>query len=260
MIDLHSHILPGVDDGAADSEASLAMARAAVADGIRTVVATPHINYDYDYDYAEIGQLVGELNIVLAHAEIPLAVLPGAEISLARLPDLGERELSRLCLGGGPSLLVESPYTRAAGFLDEALFDLEVRGYRPVLAHPERCPLFQADVDRLRALVDRGILCSVNAGSMAGRFGQTVRRFALTLFRKELVHDVSSDSHDDTGRPPKLSVGFESLEAELPGISDQAAWFTEDVPAAILAGDPLPPRPELPARPRSRWRRFVSRL
>jgi protein-tyrosine phosphatase len=259
MIDLHSHILPGVDDGAGDLEASVAMAKAAVEADIETIVGTPHVNAVYDYDTAMIGRLAGELNIELARREVPLAVLPGAEIALERLPDLGDDELRRLCLGEGPYLLVESPYTRGETFLDEALFHLQVRGFRPVLAHPERCPIFQADRTHLLGLVERGILCSVNAGSMAGRFGSTVERFVLRMFSEGLVHNVASDSHDSDRRPPALSFGFEHAEAHLPGVLGQSRWFTESAPAAILSGEPLPSKPEAPRTRHSRWRRLLRR-
>lgn len=258
MIDLHSHILPGIDDGSDDSETSLAMARVAVEDGIRTIVATPHVNADYDVDFGNIGQLVGELNILLARAEVPLAVLPGAEVAVSRVAEMTDADLKSVCLGDSSSVLVESPYARTVVFLDELLFDLQVRGFRPVLAHPERCPLFQKDIDRLRELVGRGVLCSVNASSMAGVFGSTVRRFVIRLLEEGLVHDVASDSHDPSRRPPSLMVGFDSAEGELPGILAQVEWFTEDAPAAILAGEPLPPRPNPPSRS-SGWRRLVRR-
>lgn len=258
MIDLHSHILPGLDDGAEDSEISLAMARAAVSDGIGTIVATPHINPTYDTDPDRLEELTRELNALLAGAEIPITVLAGAEVAVSSVAELSDRALGKACLGSGPSLLVESPYTRTVTFLEELLFDLQVRDFRPVLAHPERCPSFQADIDRLRELVRRGVLCSVNAGSMAGAFGSTVRRFVLRLFEEGLVHDVASDSHDPSRRPPSLSVGFQGAEDALPGISAQASWFTDSAPAAILAGDPLPPGPDPPSRS-SRWRRLARR-
>ena len=235
------------------------MARRAVQEGVRSMVATPHVNFEWDYDLAAIGERVGQLNIALARRELPVAVVPGAELAVARLADMADDDLRALCLGGGPYLLVESPYARAVRFLDELLFDLQVRGYRVLLAHPERCPLFQTDVERLRRLVDAGVLCSVNAGSMAGRFGTTVRRFTLELFRAGLVHDVASDAHDTARRPPGMLYGFEAADPDLPGLAAQAAWYTEQAPAAILSGEPLPPRPQPPQPPVSRWRRFVGR-
>ncbi len=259
MIDLHSHILHGLDDGAEDLAASLALARAAVADGTRKMVATPHVDNKHEFDLEDIFPRVGELNAALAREEVALAVLPGAEIAIARLAELETGQLERLCLGGGTCLLVESPYSSTAPFLEDALFEAQVRGFMPVLAHPERSPVLQKDVDRARRLVERGILLSVDVGSLAGRFGSTVRSAAVELMREELVHNIASDAHDLTRRPPGFSEAFEDAEDELPGIGAQMGWYVDEAPAAILLGQPLPERPE-PLRPRrSRLLRFGRR-
>jgi protein-tyrosine phosphatase len=254
LVDLHSHILPGVDDGAPDIETSIAMARTAVADGIRVMVATPHVSFEYDLDPMEVGRMAGELNLALARHELPLAVLPGGEVAITRLAALDREALEMLSLGAGPYLLVETPYAGAAPFLEEVLFDLDVRGFRTVLAHPERCAMFETDRDRLARLVERGVLCSVNAGSMAGQFGRRVKEFAVHLFRDGLVHNVASDAHDDDVRRAQLRWGFERLDGELPGIAAQTRWFTHTAPTAIVAGRGLPEAPEPPAQRRA-WQR-----
>jgi protein-tyrosine phosphatase len=255
LVDLHSHILAGVDDGAPDIETSIAMARTAAADGIRIMVATPHVSFEYDHDPMDIGRRAGELNLMLARREIPLAVMPGGEVALTRLAALEPETLRMLTLGAGPYLLVETPYAGGAPFLEEVLFDLELRGFRTILAHPERCAMFDTDRDRLARLVERGVLCSVSAGSMAGQFGRRVREFTVHLFRNGLVHDVASDAHDNDVRRPELTWGFERLESELPGISDQAVWFTETAPSAIVSGRRVSEAPEPPA-PRRPWQRM----
>jgi protein-tyrosine phosphatase len=255
LVDLHSHILPGVDDGAPDIDTAIAMARTAVADGIRVMVATPHVSFEYDLDPADVGRLVGELNLTLARNEVPLAVMPGGEIALTRLAALDAPALRTLSLGAGPYLLVEAPYAGAAPFLEEVLFDLDLRGFRTILAHPERCAMFENDRDRLARLVERGVLCSVNAGSMAGQFGRRVRDFVVHLFRAGLVHDVASDTHDDEVRRAELRWGFERMEDELPGISEQASWFTDVAPTAIVSGTTVPPPPEPPTAKRG-WLRM----
>jgi protein-tyrosine phosphatase len=254
VVDLHTHILPGVDDGAPDIETSMAMARTAVADGIRIMVATPHVNFEHKLEPGEVGRRVGELNLALAREGVPLAVLPGGEIALTRLTALEQDELRQVSLGAGPYLLVETPYAGAAPFLEDVLFDLDLRGFRTILAHPERCVMFETDRDRLARLVERGVLCSVNAGSIAGQFGRRVRDFTVHLFRDGLVHNVASDAHDDDIRRAELSWAFERLDGELPGISEQADWFTQAAPAAIVSGTSLPPLPEPPA-PKRGWMR-----
>ena len=257
MVDLHSHILPGVDDGAPDMDTAIAMARTAAADGIRIMVATPHVSFEYELDPLEVGPRVGELNLALARNEIPLAVMPGGEIALTRLTALEDAALRPLSLGAGPYLLVETPYAGAAPFLEDALFDLDLRGFRTILAHPERCAMFESDRDRLARLVERGVLCSVNAGSMAGQFGRRVRDFTVHLFREGMVHSVASDAHDDDVRRAELTWGFEHLDGELPGIARQALWYTETAPRAIVSGAQVPAAPEPPSqrRPWLRMRR-----
>lgn len=251
MIDLHSHILPGLDDGAAGLEDSLALAEAYVREGIETVAATPHLSPDYPTPPEAICRAVAELRAALERAGIPLAVVGGAEIAFPSLPGLATEALRGLTLGGADTLLLESPYGAGEALLEEAVFDLQVRGFRVLLAHPERSPSFQERPERLAALVERGTLCSVNAGSMRGRFGKRVRRTAVELFRRGLVHDVASDAHDVRTRPPGLRSGFEALERELPGLRRQAAWYTREVPAALLEGVALPPRPQATVQRRS---------
>lgn len=252
MIDLHSHILPGVDDGSPDMETSLEMARQSIAAGVHTMVATPHVNERYPVDPLEIGEHVGRLNLALARAGIALAVLPGAEVAHTRAGELSDAQLRASCLGQLSAILVESPYT-AVPFFDELIFELQLRGLRPVLAHPERCIMFQRDGRRVASLVERGVLCCVNSGSLAGRFGQTARRTAVGLLRAGLVHCVASDCHDTERRVPGVRAGLDSVRAEVPGIEQLAEWLTAEVPVALLAGSPLPPRPELPEQPRGRW-------
>lgn len=258
MIDLHTHILPGLDDGAGTIEESLELARAAHATGIETIVATPHIREDYPFDPSEIGVRARELQRALRDADIPVRVVEGAEVAITRVPDLDDETLSTMCLGDGPYMLVESPYTYATNILEETIFDLQVRGFRPVLAHPERAPSFQQDPDRLVQLVERGVLSSVTAASMMGTFGGTVRRFTAVLFSKRLVHNVASDAHDAVRRPIDLLGGLQSLDHEVPGLLEQAECFTVTVPEAILSGAKPPPPPQLKARGRRRLRRLIG--
>ena len=246
MIDLHSHILPGLDDGPRTLEGSLELARGAVAAGTRTILATPHINDDASIDPERIAAGIEELRPALADAEIPLEVLPGGEIAIWRLVDLDDAQLRALALAGGPYLLVESPFSPVVGDFEPMVLDLHARGHRVLLAHPERCPAFQRDPERLERLTGAGVLVQLTAGSMAGAFGTTVRRFSALLLREGLVHVVASDAHDAVRRPPGLRDGFASLERELPGLGEQQTWLTEDVPRAVLDGTPLPPRPPLP--------------
>jgi protein-tyrosine phosphatase len=259
LIDLHCHILPGLDDGPSNLDFSLAMARTAVETGTQMMVATPHIRADFDVDPDEIAPRVDELNERLEDVGLPLRVLPGAEIGWASVPDLEADVLGQLSLGTGGYVLLESPYGRKPVDVEGAVETLRERGFGVILAHPERCPLFQRDPQRLERLVAGGVLCSVTAASMQGRFGENVRRFTLELLRRGLVHDVASDAHDHLHRPPGLVAGFDEADRELPGIARNAPWYTVRAPVAILAGNALPEMPKLEDHPPSRLRRLLGR-
>jgi protein-tyrosine phosphatase len=245
-----------MDDGPNDLEESLEMARSALGDGIETVVATPHVNVRYGVEPESIRSAVGELNAELEREGLPLSVLGGAEIAFSRIPGLDDQQLRELCLGRSTYALLESPYNAAGALVEEAVFSLKVRGFRPVLAHPERCPEFQRDVARLERLVEGGVACSISAGSIRGQFGEPVKRFAFQLLRRGLVHNVSTDAHSSVRRPPVLRTAFRGSGNPF-ATSGLQRWLTDAVPAAILADEPLPPAPR-PA-PSARWRRLISR-
>ncbi len=254
MIDLHCHVLAGIDDGPATIEGSIALAQIAAERGTRTIVATPHVSHRYDNDAATIARHVGQLNSELVRAEIAIEVLPGAEVAITRAGELAPGELAALTLGGGPWLLLEPPFTSVAIGLDQMVAELVQDGYRILLAHPERCPAFQREPRMLEALVRGGVLTSITAGSLVGHFGASVKRFALELVEAELVHNVASDAHDATQRAPGLAD-----ELERAGLGEMTAWLTEEVPRALLEGaESLPPRPALDftrSRRDSWWRR-----
>jgi protein-tyrosine phosphatase len=255
VIDLHCHILPGLDDGPPDLEASVVLARLAAADGTRTIVATPHVREDYPFAIERIAALTAEVNERLAADNVGVTVKAGAEVAISRLSQLDDDTLKQLCLGDDTNaMLVESPYQQATDTLEDTLFNLQVRGFKPVLAHPERSPSFMSSPERLETLVERGVLCSVTAASMAGRFGRTVQRATRTLFERRLVHDVASDAHDVMRRAPGLTAGFRLLDKDVPGVLAQIEYFTEKAPAAILAGEAVPSAPTLEPAPR-RWLR-----
>lgn len=243
MIDLHCHVLPGVDDGPRALTDALALARVAASAGTTTLVATPHINRHWPLDPLEVPARVAALQEQLDANGIALELRAGGEIAIPRLPELSSDELDALRLGGGPYVLLECPLEPATWDFDAVLLRLRERGESILLAHPERCPLFQREPERLARLVDAGLLCSITAGSMWGQFGELVRVFTAEILRAGLVHDVASDAHSSERRPPGIGQAFVQMESYLPGISEQAEWLTRLVPAAILSGEPLPPCP-----------------
>jgi protein-tyrosine phosphatase len=250
VIDLHCHVLPGIDDGPRTMAGSLALARAASAAGVRTLVATPHVNRRYPNDADTIGALVSELSARLAAEGVALQLRPGAEVAMTQVAEIAPAELARLCLGGGGWILLEPPFGPVASALGELVRDLQRHGHGVVLAHPERCAAFHRDPKLLGRLVRAGALTSITAGSLAGRFGATPRRFALKLIEQEMVHNVASDAHDVDGRAPGMAA-----EIEQAGLAPLARWLTEEVPGAILDGSEIPPRPPAAhARGHRRWR------
>jgi protein-tyrosine phosphatase len=255
VIDLHCHVLPGIDDGPRTIDESVALARAAYASGIRTIVATPHASARYPNRPAAIHELVALLNERLQTEGIGIEIRPGAEIAMTHAPEIDPAELARMTLGGGPWLLLEPPFSPVVAGLDRLVATAQADGYRVVLAHPERCTAFHRDPKMLETLVDEGALTSITAGSLAGRFGKEVRRFASKLVEDGLVHNVASDAHDPLRRPPGIGA-----ELDRAGLGALAGWLTQAVPAAILSGADIPDRPQgaLPNDRGSRrliWRR-----
>lgn len=249
MIDLHAHVLPGVDDGAATLEQSLEMLRDMSADGTRAVAATPHVRADHPTTPETMERLVEELRAAARAARIAIDVLPGGELDLAFLRTLDKGALSRFGLGGNRRLLLlEFPYAGWPLDLPDTLFQLRLRGFAALLAHPERNPEVQEAPERLRPLVEAGALVQLTAASVDGRLGRRAQACALALLDAGLAHVLASDAHAPTLRQAGLSDAVAAL-----GDERLARWLADDVPAALLAGEALPPRPD-GRRRRSFWR------
>lgn len=251
VIDLHTHILPGIDDGCRTLEESVDLARAAAEDGVRTLVATPHVRFEYPNQPAVMERLVGEVRAAVAEAGIPIEILPGGEVALDWLDQLTPEELDRFGLGGNPAVvLVEFPYSGWPLELDGRVFRLQAEGKTVVLAHPERNAEVQADPAALGDLVARGVLVQVTASSLDGRLSGAARKTARALLDRGLVHLLASDAHS----PDVRRVGLRAA-AEAVGDPDLARWLTERVPRALLDGAPVPDRPAGTARRAARWYR-----
>jgi protein-tyrosine phosphatase len=239
MIDLHAHILPGLDDGAPDLGEALSMAWLAVEDGIVSLVATPHVTGDhYRTDRTTILSAVEQLNNHLDKYQIPLKILPGAEYRLE--PDLPER-LARgelLTLNdGGRYLLVELPAAFVPPYTERVLYELQLQGVTPIIAHPERNASFCRRPDLLQALVSRGVPAQVTAGSLTGMFGREAVRMAFYFLECGLAHFVASDAHSSVGRTPVLSPALAEVERRL-GVD--AARKLVDNSRRVLEGQAIP--------------------
>lgn len=253
MIDLHCHVIPGVDDGPATIEDSLALCRAALAAGTTRIIATPHVNWTYpEVDVAAVHEGVAAVNAALREAAIELDVDTGAEIALSRLPDMSDDEIAPLRLGDGPYSLIECPHQGGAPTaIHQMLNRFLGSGHSILLAHPERCPVFQSDRRLLPTLIQSGMLSCITARSLTGEFGSTARTYSWELIEAGHVHAIASDAHDARGRPPDL--GSALVQA---GLSDaQIEYFALAAPEAIVTGQAVPAPPQI-VEPRSRhWLR-----
>ena len=206
MIDLHCHVLPGVDDGPATVEGAIALARVARQDGITTIAATPHVEWSRpSVTSGRIHAAVPALQARLAAAGVDVTIVTGAELGAGRALELDDAELRALSLGGAGSLLLECPLTATLtpGFVGAARA-LARRGFRIVLAHPERCPIFLRSPGTLLELVAEGMLAQITAGALNRRYGRTVRDCALALMDGRAVHVVASDGHGPH-RPARIA-------------------------------------------------------
>ena len=253
-IDLHSHVLPGLDDGPDTVDGSLALVRALVAEGVTTVCATPHVQpHPYRTTVAARDAALTVLREAVAAIGAPLEIVAGGEIDLEFAATWDDEELQPWALGRR-SLLVEFPW---AGVWPMALaptcVELVRRGYLPVIAHPERIRVVQAAPERLDELLSIGAVVQVTAGSLTGAFGRTARDTALELFRRDRAHLVASDAHDSASR----GAVHRDAHATLAGAAgeDLADAAFAEAPQSVLDGH----RPQLPAAHAPRRRGLFRR-
>ena len=233
MIDIHCHLLPGVDDGAPDEADSLEMARIAVTDGIHTTACTPHVYPGlFENDAAGIAVRVARLRERLGDEGIALDLAIGADAHLT--PEL----LGRLRDGTMPTLagsryfLLEPPHTVAPPRFSESMFDFLVAGYVPVMTHPERLTWIKPHYAAMVALVKSGVWMQVTAGSLTGRFGKNAQYFAEKMLDDGLVHLLATDGHSARRRAPLLWEG--RLAAENWVGAEEAQRLVVERPQAIL--------------------------
>jgi protein-tyrosine phosphatase len=263
VIDLHNHLLPGIDDGAKKLEETLQFLRIARQDGISTVVATPHMKPGvYDNTRDAILQRVAMVREAQKGDEAEgVELLPGAEVYFtADLPERA-RAGSLMTVGDrGRYLLLELPYQQIPLGVDDMIFKLRLAGLTPIMAHPERVAYYLEDLERLAASVRIGALTQVTASSITGRFGERAQTYAREMLSRNLVHVLASDSHDVRYRPPVLAEAVRAI-SELVGEAS-ASRMVRDIPAAILAGKEVEiPEVRPPSRPGllGRLRSFLSR-
>jgi protein-tyrosine phosphatase len=248
LIDLHSHVLPGLDDGAANLGEALAICEAAIADGISVLAGTPHVRDDFPTTPEQMEAALAELRTAVGDG---LRLVPGGELDLAELGRPRE-ELVRFALAGNDGyLLVETPYVGWPLDIGDRLFGLLAAGITPVLAHPERNRDVQQRPGLLEPLVASGVLVQLTAGAVDGSLGKRSRETAFTMLDCGLAHLVASDGHGPSIRRIGLSGAVAALQDDA-----LARWLTVEVPGAIVDGGTPPPRP---GSTRPRRKRFLGR-
>jgi protein-tyrosine phosphatase len=223
MIDIHCHILPGVDDGAQDLEAAIAMGRMAEQDGTTTIICTPHFDPEKPLSPAEVTERVRELGAAFREAEIGVELMPGAEIALH--PELAQMAKEGLLptLGGlGKHLLIELPFFGEANYAGQVFFQLQLAGFAPIISHPERSIMAAWKPDLIEGMKSRGVLLQVNASSLRGGEGRRVRNVGLRLVRQGLATLVASDSHETRRRVPALTSCRRAVDRlGIPGLFEE---------------------------------------
>jgi protein-tyrosine phosphatase len=254
VIDLHTHILPGVDDGVKTMDDALEFARVAASDGVRTIVATPHYREGFYLNTREdVLAGVAALTERLREAAIPVTVLPGAEVHISA--DV----VARVTSGHAPTLadngrtvLFELSMSQYPLDLENLVFKMRLAGLQVLFAHPERIRYFQDDIGRFEAVVRLGAFGQLTTGSVTGLFGEEVLEFSEELARKGLIHVIASDAHNVRGRPPVLTAALPRL-ASWVGETTVARMTTEFADSFVRGIDPDVPTPPPPPPKRRSW-------
>lgn len=262
MIDLHCHLLPGIDDGSKSVRMSVDMARMAAADGTTILACTPHILPTvYDNNGPTIKAAVAVLRKALAFAEIRLRLVSGADVHVA--PDLvvGIRDGRVPTLNDSRYFLLEPPHHVVPPRLAEHIFGLHTAGYVPILTHPERLSWIDGHYSIIEQLVHNGTLIQLTAGSLTGRFGRRPRYWAERMLDEGLCHILASDGHNIESRPPCLAEGREAAARRVG--EEEATNLVVTRPQAII--DNLRPDQLFPVRGRQEvtdrklgWRRIFA--
>ena len=268
MIDLHSHLLPGVDDGSPDEERSLEMARIAVADGITVQACTPHIFPGvYNNVGRDIRARVAHLQFRLHEAGVPLRLVVGADVHMAPNLVAKLRSGEALTLGDTRYVLIEPPHHVLPPRTEDVFFDLTAAGFVPILTHPERMSWIDHRYDVVKRLVEAGVWMQLTAGALLGHFGNRAQYWSERMLDEGLVHIVATDAHDTSKRPPRLSAAFEALgvrlgesEAKQLVLTRPGGILDNRSPSDLVVGLPRPPVVAPAASTISWWQRLGSLL
>ena len=266
MIDLHCHLLPGIDDGAPNLDTALAMARIAVADGIRVTACTPHIYPGlYENDAAGIRKAIAALQLMLDRQGIALRLVEGADAHV--VPELldGLKRGRIPTLAGSRYFLFEPPHHVAPPRLEETAFNAMAAGFLPVVTHPERLTWIESHYEIFQRMAKAGVWMQLTAGAVTGRFGRKPQYWAEKMLDEGLVAIIATDAHRADKRPPLLAEAREAAARRLGAA--EATHLVLTRPQGILDHQPPSILPPLPAAPgerdvaptRAGWRRWFGR-
>jgi protein-tyrosine phosphatase len=253
MVDLHCHILPGLDDGSATMEESMAMAESAIAEGITHVVATPHSSNEYHFDFSHVHELRDELQNKIGDR---LKIATGCDFHL-NPENLGalHKDPRQFCINQRDFLLLEFNEYSIPPSMDHTLHEIQLAGVQPVITHPERNGILRAHPERLKKWVRVGCFAQVTGGALTGAFGAGAQQDALKWIGEGLIHFVASDAHNTRARPLRLQTAYNVVVDQFG--QEKARALFQDNPLAAFEGRELPHVPELADElPPSRRKRF----
>jgi len=240
MIDLHHHLIYGVDDGPADIEHSLTMARASANQGVTHIVCTPHASELYPWQEELVQDRLGELRHRLA-GEVSLSLGCDFHLSIDNIEDALKHPM-RYSIEGRGYLLVEFPNLLIPPNMEQSIYQLQSAGYTVVITHPERCMAFIENPARLATWIQKGCYVQVTGASLYGRFGRGAQQFSNELLERHWIHFLATDAHHMEWRPPHLRRAYEYVANRMG--SEYAQRLCRINPQAALAGTSLPSQPE----------------
>jgi len=266
MIDVHHHLLPGLDDGSPDLATSVSMSRMAADDGITHVVCTPHASGRYTFNPEIVAAKLAELRAALAAESITLTLGAGCDFHLS-YDNIQDALIhpTKYTVNGKNYLMVELPDFGISPSLSETFYELQLAGITSVLTHPERNPTLQKNPERLAEWMRNGMLTQVTTSSVLGRMGKEAERMAHKLLANRWVHFLATDAHNLTSRPPKMREAFDAV-AKRYG-ADYARRLCVDNPLAVFEGRHLGDQDEPlnlfddrgEGREKSWWKRLFDR-
>ncbi len=265
MIDIHNHLLPGLDDGSPDLDTSIEMCRMAELDGITHVACTPHANFRYVYDPFRTEDLLNTLRARLRDERITLELLRAADFHLSyENIEAAIADPARFSIAGHGYIMAELPDFGSFGNFGETFYQLQIAGMTPVLTHPERNLTLQEDDSWIDTWLAQGVLMQVTATSITGGMGRKAQKMALSLLDRRRVHFVATDAHNLTTRPPRLRAAFDEVARRTSSATAQALFHTN--PLCAIEGRPLPAsshtediEPELTHTGTAWWSRILGR-